>query len=310
MSLAVTLEPHQKQTYADNVKMVAQQTKSKYRDTVTELPASGEAMSAADLVGSVEAQEDNGIDRRNIENNPKLARRWLVFPNRIRSGQYIDREDKMKRAMDPTSIYVRTHTLAVQRAWGDKILGIRYVSKGVFEARDGGVLGAAVDGKGPGSAKVSLPSECFTPSGNTGLTVDKAIDATEALHLRDFGLEDDDQKFCSIGPKQVSDLLRIASATGQNLNQFEIQQLKSGKPTEIMGLIWIVTNRGIYDANGDRMCPIWTKNNILAGVWEDINGMLDVDTHADWTPYARVQAYVDVVRAEDEGVQVMLCKET
>lgn len=311
MSLKVKFEAHHKTMYADNVKQVAQQKSvhDKIRGAVTSVPAEGEAMSAADLIGSVEAQEDNGIDRRNIENPPSASRRWLTFPNRVRSGQYIDKQDKMKRAMDPTSVYVKAHTLAVKRALADKILGVRKVSKGVFEIRDGGILGTAVDGKTPGGSKVALPNSCYTPAGGTGMVLNKLLGAKEALNLEDFGLEDDTGMYCAISPLQVTDLLNIAAAAGQNLNTFEQQQLKDGKPTVLIGFTWIVTNRLPRDGNGDRLCPIWSEDNILEGVWQDVQGDMWLDTANNNTPYAQVDAYTDVVRVEDNGVHVITCQE-
>lgn len=310
MTLAARSEPHQRQTYRDNIQMVAQQTQSRLRATVTEVPASGEAMSASDLVGSVEARENIGADRTNFENPPNNSRRWLIRPNEVESGQYIDTIEKLDRAMDPTSIYVRTHTSAVQRAWADRILGVSYVSKGNFKLRDGGILGAAVEGKSPGGTKTSLPTKCYTAAGGSGLTLDKLIAAKERLAIDDFGLEDDDEMFKAISPKQVTNLLAIASATGTNLNQFDIDQLKTGKPTTLVGITWIVTNRLPLDSNGDRLCPMWAKNNIVAGVWQDVTGWMENDPHAKNTPYAHVGAYVDVCRVEDNGVHVTRCVES
>lgn len=309
MSLQFRSEPHQQQTYADNVKMVAQQKVNKLRATVNELPASGEAMSAADLVGSVEAQESTGVERRNIENPPKLSRRWLIFPNELESGQYIDKEEKLQKAMDPTSVYVQTHTVAVERGLGDKILGVRYVSKGVFELRDGGIMGAAVEGKSPGSGKVSLPAKCYTAAGGVGLTLAKIKTTKERLNGDDFGLEDDDETFWAISPKQVTDLLDIADGDGTSLNAFQQLQLQTGKPTTLLGYTWLVTNRLPVDGNGDRMSPVWTKNNILGGIWQNTLGRMWNDTSMKNTPYAHVGAYADYVRAEDDGVQIVACVE-
>ena len=212
--------------------------------------------------------------------------------------------------MDPTSVYVQSHTLAVERAWGDKILGVKYVSKGVFELRDGGILGAAVDGKSPGAGKIALPASCYEAAGGVGLSLGKLKNSKERLNSDDFGLEDDDETFCAISPKQVTDLLDIADGDGTSLNAFQQLQLQSGKPTSLLGLTWIVTNRLPLDGNGDRMCPIWTKANILAGIWQDTLGRMWNDTSAKNTPYAHVGAYVDVVRAEDLGVHVIPCVES
>ena len=310
MSLTVRSEPHQQQTYADNVKMVAQQKRNKLRETITVAEASGEAQSVADLVGSVEAQENTSRQRRNIENPPSLSRRWVVFPDELESGQYLDKEEKLQKAMDPTSVYVRTHTVAVERGIGDKILGVKYVSKGNFELRDGGVLGAAVDGKSPGSAKIALPGKCYTQAAGSGLILDKLMAGKERLNGDDFGLEDDDEMHCAIGVKQVTNLLNMARGNDENLNLLEQMALKTGTPTTLLGITWHVTNRLPLDTNGDRMCPLWTKNNIVMGVWQDTVGEMWNDTSAKNTPYAHVGAFVDVVRAEDDGVHVFLCDES
>lgn len=310
MGLEVRAEAHHILTYRNNVQMVAQQKKNRFRGTVIEAPCTGEAVDAADLVGSVEAQEAQGRGRTNIENPPMNSRRWLVFPNEIESGQYIDKVEKLKRAMDPTSIYVRSHVAAVHRTIGDRILGVRMKSKGVFELREGGILGAAVDGKTPGAANKSLPAGNYIAAGATGLTLPKLIKSKEELALRDFGLEDDDEMFCAIGPKQVSDLLSIADGDGNSLNAFQQLQLREGKPTPLMGLTWIVTNRLPKNSAGERMCPVWSKNNIILGIWQDVQGDMWPDSHAKNTPYAHVGAFVDCVRAQDEGVEVILCAET
>mgnify|MGYP001034431131 CR=1 FL=1 len=141
------------------------------------------------------------------------------------------------------------------------------------------------------------------------MTLPKCFETKERLNGDDFGLEDDDELFCYIGPKQVTDLLNIAAATGVNLNAFDIEQLKTGKPTTLVGFTWIVGNRSVKDDNGDRLCPVWSKNNILGGLWQDVEGRMWTDTSANNTPYAQVEAYLDVVRAEDDGVHVITCVE-
>lgn len=310
MSLEVLSEAHHQLTYSNNVKMVAQQTRRTLREAVTEAPCDGEAHNVADLVGSVDAVESDARERRNLENVPKNSRRWVVFPTETESGQYIDKAEKLKKAMDPTSIYVRTHTLAVQRGIGDKILGVRKEG-GVFKIRPGGILGTAVDGKTPGGSTKALPAANYIAAGGSGLTLKKLITSKEKLAEREFGLDDDDNEmFCAIGPKQVSDLLGIADGDGTSLNAFQQMQLRAGKPTPLMGYTWIVTNRLPKDDNDDRLCPVWAKRNIVAGIWQDVLGRMWNDTSAKNTPYAHVGALVDVVRVEDGGVEVITCEET
>ena len=306
MSLDTLLQDHQKLAYADNVRMVAQQTGNVLRPYVTELSASGESVAVSDLFGKVEAIEVQGRIRSNLENVPKLDRRWAVFPNPVYSGQYCDTEDKLRMMTDPTSSLVRVHTMAVQRAIQDRIMGVRPDGSGVFKIDQGGILGTVTEGKRPSSSK-ALPAAQTTVHGSTGLTMDKLIGVIEK-----FGTSDVDigagQIYMAIAPKQVTDLLNIAKATENNLNAFEVQQLKDGKPTPLMGINFIVTNR-LPKSGTTRSCPEWSRDNVVLAVWEDINGAAYPDSHADNTPYVRVRARVDCVRVEDVGVQVVECTE-
>jgi hypothetical protein len=77
-----------------------------------------------------------------------------------------------------------------------------------------------------------------------------------------------------------------------------------------MGVNWIMTNRVPKNANGKRLVAVWSKMNIIGGEYEGINGDMWNDTSADNTPYARVRANVDAVRAQDAGVVIIPCTET
>lgn len=308
MSLAMNVEQHHKLMYSDNVVMVAQQLKNPLQGMVTEVACTGEAKSVADLVNQLEYEYGEERTRRNSENPASGSRRWLVFPPEIKSGQYIDREDKFLTATDPTGVYVRAHTAAVTRGVGDRILGIRK-SGSQFEVVDGGILGKAREGKTPGVG-AALPSGQYMPVGTTGLTLDKLRLAVKTLNLADWGMEDNqDELYCAITPYQTDDLLAIAIATGTALNAFQVDQIKEGKPTKLMGINWRFMNRLPKDGAGSRLCPVWAKRNIIAGFWEQIHGAMWNDTHADNLPYAKVSARLDCVRAEDSGVIVIECKE-
>jgi hypothetical protein len=231
-----------------------------------------------------------------------------VRPPVIESGQYIDPEDKLDNIVDPTSSYVRLHTAAVVRGKADRTLGIRKKDDGSFEVIDGGILGYATSGKDP-NAQVALPAGQYVPVGATGLTLDKLRDGKLALNKADFGMEDDDAMVCMITPQQVDDLLGIAAASGTALNAFNIEQLRTGKPTSLLGYVWKVTNRLPKNAAGSRLCPLFSKKNIIRGIWQDVQGDLWNDTHAKNRPVCLVDAYIDCVRLQDKAVIVIECAE-
>lgn len=310
MTYPSKVEQHHKVMYAQSVQLVAQQRKNKLLPAVTIVPASGEAQSVADLVGQIGYVRGEARTRRNVENPVSGSRRWVVFPDDIKSGQYIDREDKFKTATDPTSTIVTAHTAAVTRGQMDALLGISPDGAGGFTVTDGGVYGVAREGKTPG-AGTALPAGQYIAHGGVGLNLDKLMAAVEKLRLADFGIDEDlDPLYGLITPKQTTDLLKIAAASGVALNAFNIQQLQSGLPTSLMGVNWIMSNRVPTNASGHRMVAIWSKSNIIGGEWEGINGDMWNDTSADNLPYARVRTKIDAVRGEDKGVVVINCVES
>ncbi len=308
MSLEMLVEAHHRLMYSNNVTMVAQQLTNPFLSAVTVVSCTGEAQDAADLVGEVDYEEEEAGNRRNPDNPVKNDRRWLIFPTAIRSGQYIETEDKFKTATDPTSKYVRAHTAAVNRGIQDRILGVKKVGN-AYQVAYGGILGRVSSGKRPGGAVTDLPASSIIAHNSTGLTLPKLIKVRENLGLADFGIESPDPISCAITPKQVTDLLNIAAQTQTSLNAFQIQQLQTGKPTTLLGFNWIQTNRLPRNAAGKRICPVWTKGNIVAGFWEQLNGKIWNDSHADEKPVVRVRARVDATRVEDEGVYAIECEE-
>jgi len=195
----------------------------------------------------------------------------------------------------------------VTRMWADRLLGIRKQGTS-FVVSDGGIMGYSREGKTPGATS-ALSGNQTVPVAGTGLTVAKLRAMQLKLNEADFGLEDDgDQIYGMIGPRQKDNLLAIAEESGTALNHFQIQQLIDGKPTMLLGVNWIYSNRLPKTAN-TRHCPFWSKKNIVAGVWEPLQGDLWNDTSAKNLPYARVWARLDVGRAQDKGVVIIECNE-
>ncbi len=314
MSYAQLVEAHHKLAYTNNVKMVAQQVQNQLRNAVTMVPATGEAQDAADLLGKKDYIEGEDYSRRNPDNPTQRSRRWIIRPEVIEDGEYIDKETKFDASQDPTSSLVRNSVMAVERGVFDRILGIRKTSSG-FVASGGGIMGRAIEGKRPGGAPIPLPAGNYIAAdlGDTGtpygLGLAKIRAACEGMELEDFGLETDDEIYGLITPKQKTDLINLAVETGKNLNPFEVDNIRNGKPGMLLGVNWLFTNRLPKNSSGQRLIPIWSKANIAAGVWQDVQGDMWNDTSAKNMPYIYTDAYVDAVRIEDVGVRIIPCAE-
>lgn len=310
MPLEMLVEQHHKLQYAASVEMVAQQKKNPLESAVTQVPASGEAQSVSDLLEQVEYSRGDEKGRRNPENPAKQTRRWVTLQPSIESGQYITKEEKFRTATDPTSIFVKNHTTAVVRGKFDLIMGISKGNDGLFHVTEGGILGRAREGKTPGTS-TPLPNSQYIPHGDTGMSLEKVRAGIKKLELADFGLEEDDPLFSVISPHQKDDLIALAQEAKVSLNAFQIEQIKTGKPTTLMGVTWIFTNRLPYKAGEEltRLCPIFSKANIINAAWQEIEGRMWNDTSAKNLPYCIVDAYFDCVRAQDKGVVVIEAKE-
>ncbi|KRS15658.1 phage capsid protein [Roseovarius indicus] len=313
MSYSQKVEDHHKLTYSDNVQSVAQQRKNRLRPAVTIMNGlTGEAHSVADLLGKKKYIRGSTYDRSNPRNRADRSRRWLVRPEVIHDGDIIDKADKFDMAMDPTSHLVRDSVITVERGVFDTILGIEETNTG-FKIANSGIMGVATEGK-RGTSTTPLPTGNFIAynygSGGNGLSLDKLRKVKLDLNQAEFGMEDDDPFYAAITPKQVDDLIGIAAATNQSLNAFAVEQLRSGKPTELMGFTWIATNRLPTDSNGYRLCPVWSKRNIVCGFWQDVEGQIWNDTSQQNLPYYYTSVFVDCVRVEDGGVRVIRCSES
>ena len=302
-----TVEPHHRLTYQDGIQDVAQQKKNPLRAAVTTVDCDGEARSVADLLGKKNYIRGEDFSRRNPENRANRSRRWLIRPTVIEDGDYIDTTDKWDQSQDDTSHLVTSSVTTVERGVFDTILGIRPKAGG-YETFGSGIFGTAAEGKRPGSG-IALPSAQFEAAASTGLTLDKLRAVKKKLRQAEFGMEDDDQFYAAITPEQEDDLIGIAAASGVSLNAFNIEQLKSGKPTPLMGIEWIVTNRLPVDSTGNRLIPVWAKKNVVLGFWQDVQGDMWNDTHAKNLPYYYTSVYADCVRIEDAGVRVIRCVE-
>lgn len=311
MSYPLHLEQTHKTTFSDNVGMLAQQMQIPILNAVTRVEASGEAQSVSDMYKAVKAKRAEKRARRNPENPAEAERRWLIYLDDIESGQYLDKEDQVKAAMNPTSVLMNSHMAAVRREIQAAILGVEEAETGRWLIKGRGMLGTATTGKTP-TGTVTLPGSQTIPAGGAGLTLAKLREALKRLRKAEFGMEDTDPLYSAISPDQVDDLIGIAASSAGNLNAFNIDQLREGKPTSLLGITWIMTNQVPHTAatgSPVRVVPIWSQRNIVAGFWQDIQGRMWNDPHAKNLPYMLINANLDATRIQDKGVVAVECVE-
>ncbi|SFI60751.1 phage capsid protein [Albimonas pacifica] len=299
------VEAHHRTTFKATFELALQQNGSKLRPHVGETACSGEGATAADIIGKVDYQRGSGRRRSNIENVPGRTRRWHVFPDPLETGQYLDSVDKFRMIEDPTSKLMMAHTAAIGRGIDDIILGIN--PDGTLY--QGGILGPISEGKQPGSGTKALPSAQVTVHGGTGLTIEKLRKARKRLGLDENDL-DRVTPIMAITMNQDDDLLGIVESASANLNMLEQPHIVDGKVTRLMGFQFVRINRLPKLQTNVRSCPVWIKDMVELGVWQDVKPDMWNDTHARNTPYMHADAWMDCVRIQDEGVHVAECTES
>ncbi len=302
--LDVLVEQHHKLSFSASVDLANQQLGSKLRMYFDEKACSGEAQTASEIIETIEAQRSTGRPRSNIENVAKRTRRWLIWRDEIKSGQYFDKEDSFRQIDRHDSEVVRGHTAGVNR-WVDRIcLGMD--ADGNIDA--GGLLGPVSEGKRPETGTVALPAANTTDHGGTGMTIAKL----RAARLKLATDENDLDRMTvnvAITPNQTDDILAIVEAAGSNINLLDQDALKSGRIPGLIGFRFVETNL-LYKDGNIRSCPVWTQDHVCLGVWEDVNGKIWNDGSADNLPYAKVCATMDATRKKDEGVHILECDES
>jgi hypothetical protein len=297
------VESHHKLTFAANFMLATQYMGPKLRPYVTEQQCSGEGATAADLIQPVSATRFNGRRRSNPENPASRTRRWLVYRDPMQTGQYLDSVDKFRMIDDAGSELMRTHSMAIGRAIDDIILGLDEDGN----IAEGGILGTVVEGKRPGGAGVALPGSQSTVHGSVGLTIAKLRKARKQMGLDNVDL-DRVSPVMAITTNQHDDLLGIVETGTADLNQLEQPQLRDGKVTRLMGFTFVECNR-LPKAGTTRYCPVWVKEKVKLGIWQDVRPRMWNDSSAGMMPYIDVDVIMDATRVEDVGVHVIECTE-
>ncbi|MGV3278555.1 phage capsid protein [Rickettsiales bacterium LUAb2] len=212
----------------------------------------------------------------------------------------IDKEDNLHVVKDPTSSYVLNAAYALGRKKDQRII----------EA----ALGVAYTGKN-GTNLVNLPesqkitsvvgSEKKIPC---GLTVEKLRMAREVLD--DAEVDDEDQQYCIVTAKQISDLLRAIEVTSEDYNT--VRALVDGKINTFLGFTFKRVSSNLLAKNsetGERSIICIAKSAIVLATKEDI--VTDISYRKDKRMAIQVYASIScgASRMNEKQVVEILAKE-
>jgi hypothetical protein len=217
--------------FSANVHMLAEQRTTRLRPTIMEEPVTGESFSR-DRVGTTQDTANSVTDRHGDTplNNTPHSRRWGYIKD-FDVADLIDRQDRVKLLIDPSSVYTMRHGGVMGRSLDDEILDA--------------LSGDAAQGRN-GSTTVALPSAQKIPSGSTGLTVAKLIQTKEILDEAE--IDPMFTRYYVASAKDMSALLNDDRVTSADFNT--IKALVRGEINEYMGFQFIRLERPVITNSG------------------------------------------------------------
>lgn len=281
-----------------------QQMGPKLRPFISEKTCTGEQSAQINLFDRVEAERSTGRKPENLDNRANRRRRWLVYQDPIRTGEYIDEVDIWRQAMDPTSDLLQTHAQAIGRGIDAIILE--------------GLTGAAYEGK-RGETSVALPSAqkvgIQVGSGDTpadvGLNILKLRAARMALEKAHVDL-DREELFIALSTQEHDALLSFVEATSGDFQEWDANLrpvYRTGKLQQFMGFNFVRHQELRTNSAGTiRYLPVWTRSALTLGVWSDVRTRLWNDSARTQTPVFQIDFAGDARRGQDGRVVEIACK--
>jgi hypothetical protein len=257
------------QQFRGNVFYLAQQEATRLRPTVIEDTITGEAAYLEQLAPTAAVKRTARHKDSPIMNTQHLRRR--VAPYDYEWGDLVDKLDKVRLLIDPTSAYARAAAMAMGRGYDDEIIGALWAT--AYTGHTGSTAVTWPNGNSestpaaPAGTQVLVNDWTYgNGSGNTGLTISKLISASVALDAAEG--DEDEERFIIVGAKQKGNLLSTTKATSGDYAA--VKALVDGKIDRFMGFKFIHSERLLTDASGYTRVPAYRKSAIGIGIASDI----------------------------------------
>jgi hypothetical protein len=276
------------QQFSANVHLLAEQRYSRLRATVLTEQITGESF-AKERIGGIDAA--NEVTTRHGDtplNSTPHTRRW-GFVKDYDVADLIDKPDKAKLLIDPTSYYTMRHAGTMGRSVDDTLISA--------------IGGTAATGH-TGTGTASLSGSQVIANGSTGLTIDKIMQAKQVLDHNE--VDEFYPRYAWVTSRQIRDLLNDDKVTSSDFNS--VQALVQGKIDTYLGFKFVRTER-LITASSIRSCYFFAQPAITLGMQREPSS--EVNTRPD--KRNNMQIYTSgswgAVRVEDEMVVNVDCSE-
>ena len=294
------------QQFSGNVRYLAQQKASRLRPAVLEDNITGEAAYMEQLAPTTARKVQSRHADSPLMNTQHLRRR--IVPYDYDWSDLVDRLDKVKLLIDPTSAYAINAASAMGRGFDDEIIASFFATAYTGHAGATSVTwpngNAESSPTQPAGLQVAVNDWSYgNGTGNAGLTISKLISASMAL-LAGEG-DEDEEKFIMVGAKQLGNLLATTEATSADYNT--VKALYDGKITQFMGCKFIHSERALTNGSGYYRIPCWRKSGIGLGVAQDIEGQIAPDPGKRFATRVYTDMAIGAARLEEVKIVELIC---
>jgi len=276
--------------YHDTIYMLVQQQGSLLRGTVRNETQKGE-FQFFDCVGSTTAVKRTSRHADTEYTSTPHSRRRVTLVD-YDWADLIDKPDKVKMLIDPTSTYNTNAQWAMGRAMDDEIIAA--------------ALGTAYTGV-DGSTSVTFATEGQAYTGASGATLDLA-DLTSTRRLfRAAEVQDNETLHIIITAKQLEALLNISTLTSADYNS--VKALVAGEINTFLGLNFKTSQRLSGATTATCYCLAYAESGMLLSVGEDIEARVDVLPTKKYSTQVFVSMGIGAMRMEGAKVISIVCKD-
>lgn len=296
--MSFTVPVHYVNSYRTNIMFLLQQRGGKLASYTRQDTYVGQGAKAVEQFGLVKPVKNMSRHADTpLISTPDDAR-W-VYPNDYDWADLIDKQDRLRMLIDPTSSYVSNGANAMRRAQDDEILQAFFANAATGQTGQvstsfpaGQIVGVNVGGTNSNAnvAKLRAAKRLFM-AGGTDLEFDRL--------------------FMAITSGDHDGLLNEIQV--QNLDYNSKPTLVDGKVTAFMGFNFIhveFTDANSYQADtvsaltsgSNRLCPAWAESGMHLGKWNDVTTDVSVRNDKRNATQVYLSTTIGATRLEEKRV--------
>ena len=275
--------------YRNNVELLVQQRGSLLRDAVN---------TDGSVVGKTKFTEQIGSAEARVRTSRHSDSPLLDTPHARRAyslsdyewGDLIDKQDKVRMLIDPTSTYAQAAAFAMGRAMDDVIIA---AATGDSKTGVDGTTTTSL----PSSQKIAVGYSDISGSTDAGLTLGKLRRTREIFATN--SVPEDEEKIMVISPSALHSLLIQKEVTSGDFNN--IRALVQGEVDFFMGFRFIVSNRLALSGN-NRTCFAFARSGLELGIGQDVMARIEERPDKSFSTYVYYCMSIGATRLEEEKV--------